>query len=151
MLQIFKLNVYNSREKTSSKDDLLTDIKNTKDRIPFIFQQWKKKIYKKKMVPNSITSWKKDVFQWMLKGKGEKGWDCIYIYIYIYIYTPLFSMFWCYFTNFRGVVTFFILFDFFFFLLFIFYWDFRLFYVILLFFKKNSSLPLPPTSQTLTH
>ena len=37
------------------------------------------------MVPNSITSWKKDVFQWRLKGKGEKGWDCIYIYIYIYI------------------------------------------------------------------
>ena len=45
-LQIFKLYVYNSIEKTSSKHNGPTYRlkKNTKDRIQFIFQQWKKKI-----------------------------------------------------------------------------------------------------------
>ena len=45
-LVIFKLYVYNSREKHCvSIMDLLTNIKkiNKKDRIPFIFQQWKQK------------------------------------------------------------------------------------------------------------
>ena len=44
-LLIFKLYVYNSREKHCvSIMDLLTNIKkNKKDRIPFIFQQWKQK------------------------------------------------------------------------------------------------------------
>ena len=44
-LLIFKLYVYNSREKHCvSIMDLLTNIKkNKKGRIPFIFQQWKQK------------------------------------------------------------------------------------------------------------
>ena len=41
---IFKLYVYNSREKHHlSIMDLLTDIKEIKKTIPFIFQQWKQK------------------------------------------------------------------------------------------------------------
>ena len=43
-LLIFKLYVYNAREKHRlSVVDLLTDIKEMKKTIPFIFQQWKQK------------------------------------------------------------------------------------------------------------